>query len=306
MHFSAPLCLMRERVGVGIPQAVDATGRTFGRAAIARNPRPFTEPMRCGGCTTLVRPVSGYTTRDGTRVNPLYRLTNRVHAPHDQDCRYDFDAQAGRLLHEHRSTVSKTGDIYELRLPDITPQTEGADQRPDVNPDGRDRLTVHTRRGHTLEPVLSAAAAIERLIATYENDPEARARFTARWKGRRISWDDFYFDTAHDARHLAHVVEASDHPIAVSGVVKRTGRTTNDSADLIELDTERGVSHPPTGRWIHIRILRKDPDRLTHGTGQRVLGYGQWDHFEPPGSKSHYVTLWLDRASAATLVPSST
>lgn len=300
MYFSASLSRMRERVGVGIPQAIDTAGRIFGRAAIERDPRPLTEPLHCGGCSTRVQPVSGYTTRDGTRVNPLYRLTHRLHAPHDNDCRYDFDAQAGRLLEEHRHAISKTGDIYELRLPETTPHTEGTDRDPDVNPDGRDRLTVHTRRGHTLEPVLSAAAAIARLIATYENDPEARARFTARWKGRRISWDDFYFDTAHDARHLAHVVEASDHPVAVSGVIKLIGRTTNDTADLIELDTERGVSHPPTGRWIHIRILRRDPDHLTHGTGQRVLGYGQWDHFEPSGSNNHYVNLWIDRDSLAT------
>lgn len=293
---------MNERIGVGIPQAIDSTGRTFGRKAIGRDPRPFTEPLHCGGCTTLVRPVSGYTTREGTRVNPLYRLTNRHHAPHDQDCRYDFDAQAGRLLEEHRHAVSKTGDIYELRLPEVTPQTEDVGQGLGVNPDGRDRLTVHTRSGHTLEPVLSAAAAIARLIATYENDPQARARFAARWKGRRIAWDDFYFDTAHDARRLAQVIADGDHPVAVSGVVKETGRTTNDTADLIELDTERGVSHPPTGRWIHIRVLRKDPGRLSHGPGQRVLGYGQWSHFEPDSSRNHYVNLWINHGALITTI----
>ena len=297
MYFSASLSLMTERVGVGIPQAVDAAGRTFGRAAIEREPRPFTEPLHCGGCSTRVQPVSGYTTRDGTRVNPLYRLTHRLHAPHDNDCRYDFDAQAGRLLEEHRHAISKTGDSYELRLPETTPQTDSTDPESHVHPEGRDRLTVHTRRGHTLEPVLSAASAIARLIATYENDPEACARFSARWKGRRISWDDFYFDTAHDARHLAHVVADGDHPVAVSGLVKRAGRTTNDSADLVELDTERGVSHPPTGRWIHIRILRKDPDRLSFDVGQRVIGYGQWTTYTPERSKNRYLHLWIDHRS---------
>ncbi len=286
---------------VGIPKAIDSTGRTFGRRAIERDPQPFSRPLRCAGCSTTVDPVHGYPYRkNGTWVAAHYRLTSRTQEPHDDDCRYDFDAQAGRLVEEHRSAVSKTGDTYELRLPEIDPQPADGDVEPDIHPDGRDRLTVRTRQGHTIEPVLSAAAAIARLIATYENDPRARARFTARWKGRRISWDDFYFDTAHDARHLAQVVADHDHPVAVGGVVKRAGRTTNDSADLIELDTERGVSHPPTGRWIHIRVLRKDPGRLTHQTGQRVLGYGQWDDFEPHGSTSHYVNLWVDHRSLIT------
>lgn len=293
---------MNERMGVGIPQAVDATGARFGRTAIERDPRPFTEPLRCGGCTTRVHPVSGYTNRRGTRVSPLYRLTHRLDEPHDPDCRYDFDAQAGRLLEEHRSAISVSGDIYELRLPETDPVLDDSDAEPGARSDGRDRLTVRTRQGHTIEPVLSAAAAIARLIATYENDPEARARFTARWKGRRITWDDFYFDAAHDARHLARVVEARDHPVAVSGVVKRSGRTTNDTADLIELDTQRGVSHPPTGRWIHIRILREDPDRLPHQPGQRVLGYGSWSHFEPDSSRNHYVNLWSDHRALITAV----
>lgn len=292
---------MSKRRTVGIPTAIDDTGRTFGRKAIERNPQPFTRPLHCAGCSTTVDPVHGYPYRkSGTWVDAHYRLTHRTRAPHDQDCPYDFDAQAGRLLQEHRSAVTKKGDTYELRLPQAESQPGDGDVEPDTRPDGRDRLTVRTRQGHTLAPVLSAAAAIARLIAVHENDPEARARFAARWKGRRISWDDFYFDTAHDARRLAQVVADRDHPVAVSGVVKRAGRTTNDSADLLELDTERGVSHPPTGRWIHIRTLRKDPDHLSYDTGQRVLGYGQWTTYTPEKSNNHYIHLWIDDRSLIT------
>lgn len=287
---------------VGIPKAVDSSGRTFGRKAIEDEPPPFTRPLQCGGCTVTVNPVRGYRRRTAsTWVAAHYRLTDRARAPHDEDCRYDFDVQAGRLLHEHRSAIDHDGDIYELRLPETGPRPDVPDVEPPADTAGRDRLTVHPRRGHQLEPTLSAAAAIARLLAIYENDPEARARFTARWNGRRIPWKDFYFDTAHDARHLARVVEQDEHPVAVSGVIKRAGPTTNGSAQLVELDTERGVSHPPTKRWIHIRALSNDTNRLDYAVGQRVLGYGKWATYIPDGqSNNHDVRLWVDHRSVIT------
>lgn len=238
---------------VGIPQAMDSTGHTFGRKAIDDDPQPFTRPLRCGGCATTVNPVRGYSMRNtSTWVAAHYRLTSRDQAPHDEDCRYDFDAQAGRLHHEHRSDVTRDGGVFELRLP--------------------------------------------------QTDPEAQARFTARWNGHRIPWKDFYFDTAHDASHLARTVEQYEHPVAVSGIVKRAGTTTKDSGYLIELDTERGVSHPPTKRWIHIRALSNDADRLNFRVGQRVLRYGQWTTYTPDQSINHYVHLWIDHRSLITAI----
>lgn len=289
---------MSERVG--IPRATDITGRIFGRTAIDSDPRPFRRPLRCAGCSTPVTPVSRYPRRDGAWVDGYYRLTNRERAPHDEGCRFDFDAQVGRLIVEHRHAVTKNGDVYELQLPDFDADPSDDDVGDLPNLGGRDRLTVNTLNDHPLVPVLSAAAAIARLIATYEHDPDARARFVARWQGREIPWNDFYFDVTHDARHLARIVESESHPVAVAGNVKFTGRTTRNDADLLELDTEGGVSYPPTGRWIHVRVMRNDPGRLTHDVGERVLGYGAWGQFEPQESKNHYVSLWINDQSLIT------
>ncbi|WP_354588567.1 hypothetical protein [Janibacter sp. UYMM211] len=289
---------MTERVG--IPRAVDSAGRTFDRTAIERVPQPFDGPLRCAGCTTVVQAVHGYPRRNGTLVDPYYRLTHRTEAPHDPHCRYDFDARVGRLHEEHRSALTKDGDVYELRLPETDTAPPGAALLADTRSDGRDRLTIHPRRGHTLAPVLSAAAAIAAMISTYDDDPQARARFAARWKGERIAWEDFYFDVAQDARRLARVVAGRDHPVAVSGHVKRVGRTARDTADVVELATGRGVTHPPNGRWIHVRLMSKAPGALPREVGQRVLGYGRWEHFEPEDSDNHYVNLWVDHASSVT------
>ena len=84
------------------PKAIDATGRTWDRAAIPRVPQPFVKPLRCGGCTTPVVAVHGYETRFGAEVAPLYRLTDRAATPHEDGCIYDLDAQADNLVTQHR------------------------------------------------------------------------------------------------------------------------------------------------------------------------------------------------------------
>src|SRR5699024_4307811 len=217
--------------------------------------------------------------------------------------RYDFDAQTGRLYEEHRSALVRDGDTFELRLPQGDPVPDRSESEVPTSSHGRSRLTVHPRPGHHLEPTLSAATATARLLARYENDPTAQSRFTADWNGDRIPWEDFYFDAARDAHRLARTIEQHAHPVAVSGTIKDSGSTTSGGSYSIELDTDGGVRHRPTGRWIHVRIYSTDPDLLDFQVGQRILGYGQWQTWIPDHSATNYfVRLWLNHRSAMTRI----
>lgn len=287
---------------VGIPSARDARGRSFGYLAIDDDPQPFEKPLICGGCETRVDPVRGYVRRDSTSVRAHYRLTNRAQAPHADGCPYDFDAEVGRLLVEHRREIERNGDVYELRLPDLSGGVDEAAPDPVAESGARDRLVVHEQPGRRLPPALMAAAAVARLLRVYEDDPEAQARFRASWNGRTIPWGDFYFDVARDALRLGQVIRAEKgYPVAVAGTVKKLGESASGQS-YVELDTVRGVPDKASARWIHVRAYSNQAKHLPFETGQRVLGYGHWKAYAPDDSSSIFFNLWVDHRSLIATV----
>lgn len=281
---------------VGIPRAVDTTARTFGRSAIDQEPRPFREPLRCGGCPATVGPVGGYPRRDGTAVSSHYRL-RRGHE-HDPGCLFHFDARAGELVIEHRREIDRHGDHYVLVLRD--PDLARAVVIPEPPPaDPRSRLQIRPRTAvPVLHPTISAAAAIARLLRVFENDPDARNAFRATYDGRTYTWNDVYFDAAHDSVRLLHTVEqGTNRPLVVRGAVQDTGRSRRGDTHYVRLSTGRGAQDAQ-GRWINLYLRATDSAELDYQPGDDIIGYGPWKSYAPPEGRSIQVNLWCDRHGA--------
>lgn len=291
-------------MSIGIPRAVDADGRPFDRWAIDDEPQPFTRPLSCGGCESQVGPVRRYTRRNGTVVEPLYRLGKGVN--HDDGCVYDFDAQVGRLQRRNVGVVERDGDFYVLVL-NVPPDDDQVSTTEAVG-DPRGRLDFKQTASPPLNPTLRAASEIVKLLRKFEHDPEAKVRFRARYGGRVLAWDDFCFDAAHDLKRLYAAVSTAaldDHPRAVVGRVDHV-RERDGAIYLAVREPDASTRAPvKAGDGIPITpVLRPgDGPAPRSAVDDVIVGYGIWVPWTPASGKPHYITLWLNdhRAAVATL-----
>ncbi len=290
-------------MSIGIPRAVDVNDEEFDRWAVAQDLPPFARPLRCHGCGTRVDPVNGYVTRDGTQVEPLYRLAKG--GRHAEGCIYDFDAQARLLAERNVGVVERDGDTYVLIL-DVV----GDDPSP-TEPEGtpRGRIKYLRNQEARLEQTLRAAHEIARLLRHFEDDSEAQSRFRARYEGRIIAWSNFCFDAGRDLKRLHRELNrtdpAHDHPRAVVGRVERVGDSQNGGSKVAYLairddeSTTRRPLHASDGVRIVPVLRTSQAGVLERHRGQMVVSYGRWTTFTPASKGTHYVTLWLDEFRGA-------
>ena len=296
-------------MSIGIPRAIDARGKPFDRWAIEDGPHPFVRPLRCGKCTALVDPVSGYVKRNGVDVEPLFRLTKG--GRHDDGCPYDFDAQLGELQQRHANVVEQEGDLYVLIL-NTAADMETTSQTGSVRVP-RSKLAFRRATAPPLHQTVRAASEIARLLRRFEQDSDARSRFRARYDGRVIGWDDFCFDATRDVKRLygllSRVDPLTDHPRAVVGRIERLRPGQDGASSAAHLavrepnSTSRRAVTAPDGIRI-APVLRAGASTALNVTdGELVVGYGRWTLFTPDTGRVHYVTLWLDdhRGAVASL-----
>lgn len=302
---------MAQQEWVGIPYARDATGRTFDRTDIGRPVRPFVKPLRCGGCSAPVAAVSQSTRRRGNtivHVAPYYRLINRTENDHDPSCKYNFDARIGEIVIEHRSEITRDGDVYVLTLRKPTPPRR-PNETPDFDLDGgrKTRLVVKPVSDHSLNPTIQTAAKIARLLRDFDNAPDAKARFKAGYGGEVVDWDNFFFDAEQDPDRLASRISSRNndlHPIAVVGRVAHVAPFQNGSGRTVTLGApSEGLASGR--RRVRVVLRSADPDLLYYETQDVVIGYGTWQLWSPsPESERVDVRLWCDTSSATSRVQS--
>ncbi len=292
-------------MSIGIPRAVDVEKRSFDRWVIELEPQPFARPLSCGGCHARVEPVTGYMTRKGTTVDPLYRLGRGV--SHENGCVYDFDAQVGQLHQRNVGVVEKDGDLYVLVL-NMELEGEQAASK-DAKSGPRNRLAFSRVGIPPLHPTLRAASEIAKLLRKFEHDPAAKARFRARYGRRVIAWENFCFDAAHDLKRLHRMLSTTrvevDHPRAVVGRVEHV-RQRDGSLYLAVRESDPATRGPVrSGEGVPIKpVLRPSSgSALGVAVDETVVGYGMWIPWTPPSGGPHYVTLWLGahRGAMATL-----
>lgn len=286
---------------VGMPYAIDDAGTRHSRWAIDYQPRPFVGGLRCSGCATGVDSVVGYKPRGGTRrVDPLFRL--QKHTAHEEDCEYDFHAQAGKLTVDYRSEIEKRGNHYTLILADPAPSrvVPTAEEAP---ADPRSRLDVRARPGAPrLHPTISAASAIARLLASFDNDPAARNAFRATYQGKTYRWEQIYFHAPHDTQRLERTVTSrTSRPLIVRGKVRTTGESSTGDTHFAQLITSSDTN--AEGRFINVYLRSEHPEDVQFNIDDDVIAYGQWTRFSPPNSKRMEIALWCRTKGSTALTP---
>lgn len=305
---------------VGIPVALDGRGQQFGRTAIDQEPQPFQSPLRCGGCSAPVTSTRSHPRRkphssETYKVLAFYRLKSGNE--HEPSCLYHFDARAGELVSEYRREIERHGDHFVLLLRDpALPGTVADADPPPADPRSRLEIQPHTGVA-ALHRTLSAASAIARLLRTFENDPQAQSAFQASYRGRIYSWEDIYFDTAHDIARLVHTIEedeaqtgqvGSSHPLVVRGAVLEPAEpSVSGYFHRLFLDSRRDATESQK-HAVDVALLTGTPaSLLPYQKGDEILAYGLWRTVGRTfGSRTVQVSLWCDNHGAtAKVMPGS-
>lgn len=270
-------------MSVGIPVAVDASGRRIPTTWIDQEPQPFVKAeLRCGGCG--VRVHARRSSSKGRASRACFYLGE--HTTHANQCPYHWDPQRGALVEEHRDVLVATAGTFELQLPATEGHTVTADQPVDSSRRRRARLVVHKRRKRPVTPVISAAVAVVKLLRRFENAPDATEQFSARHGSHVLSWSDFCFDAGVDARRLLSLTRTGDahlgleYPIAVHGRIDATGESKNGNSRWVRLDTNGATTHSgkPLTVMVRSRTLFSPAPPTTHlmayGSGWKVGTFG--------------------------------
>ncbi len=169
----------------GIPEARDAQGTNWRRAAVDLIPQPFERPLSCAGAPVCVPVVAqvGYMWRGVTPVDPLYRLAPG--ASHVPGCRYDVEKRAEQLRKDHHGVIDHRHGLYLLALPDVASKpTSGRAVslgRPQSGPRQSAGIASDGRR--TVAPMIAAAAAVVKLLDEFEPQRRERVQPSSRNRG---------------------------------------------------------------------------------------------------------------------------
>ncbi len=125
-----------------IPSVKDATGATFGGAALDHDPFPFVKPLAYEKCGIKVKavPPSAERKDDGTPTRRgYYSLINRstdlpIYRP---GCLYAFDRRVGEIEQQFKHDIDRDGDVVVLLLRTRLPPRNPADGDPPASTDRR-------------------------------------------------------------------------------------------------------------------------------------------------------------------------
>lgn len=276
----------------GIPRARDSAGLVWDREAIEAAPRPFTDPLTCGGCRATVHPVQGSsrsTKRGGTAaVKAHYRL--KPNSGHDEDCPFDFERRAHELVRDSHGSLVRTREQWRLLLPsrsEIRAMDSATTRAKAGHP--RRKLDV-TRTSSRLVAALNSAAKIARLLAKFDDDPELASQFRAQYGQQLLAWTDFHFGPG-DYDRLRQRLETGppEHPLAVSGSIYSisTGKAGNSYALRAY-----GRARTPQ-RWIPIVLRASDRSLLPTDETAHWLAFGHWESWSAAGGYRELRT-WIN------------
>lgn len=126
-----------------------------------------------------------------------------------------------------------------------------------------------------MSPVIGSAAAIQRFLDRYPDDPEAAALFHIAYAGRDFAWADFCFgsDPIAVLRLTRRITgdQGPYHPIAIHG----TGAARTGTSFYAEQDLRTRIVLAGRSRNLHVRLRSRD-ERLAQPliVGRRFLALG--------------------------------
>ncbi len=292
---------MGERSGPRLRYARDANGRITGTENIGLDPEPFTRPLTCPdpACAVPVVPVREHarTGENGTPATVIahFRLAPAAH--HRPGCRYDPDQVLAAIAADsHGAAKASTGRL-RLTIPADFADPMRTAPAPHPTAGRRSALTTTSTRP-ALAPAIGSAAAIQRFLNRYPDDPDALTLFHVDYAGRRIPWPQFSLGadpkTLRElADQLAHG-HASEHPIAIHGTITATGTSRTATSVYAEQDLRTKILLENRPRWLYIRLRTRDQRLIESFTpGRRFLAIGSWDFFAADNARTAELVLWI-------------
>ena len=275
----------------GIPHARDVRGDLWPREAIDRTHPPFSEPLACGRCGVPVRARRSHT-RQGKRgrvidVAACYYLHSG--GEHEPDCPYDFERRARGIRQESRGTIEHRDGHWRLLLPNPT-ETTGESRASALARAAapRRRLQITPSRSR-LAPAINSAGKIARLLAEFDDHPDAAEQFRAHLGNIVLTWREFCYGP-RDYQRLAETLTTGQpsHPIAVHGrtfaLADRGGSHALRAHGRARLDDT----------WIPVVLRSRRADLLAPAVDRCWLAYGSWQHWT--GQRGYReLQLWITR-----------
>lgn len=290
------------RHSVGIPEALDATGRLFGVEDITPTTRipPYRRPLVCPGCGVAVEPVNWYLTRRGTAVGAHFRIAKNQH--HSGGCRFDHAAECSHSHRNHADVLKVVGERYQLDVeallafPSATSEAAVSWRPPD-----RRLAPGPSQRG----PDRGGLADIVRLIERFAFDRQAQEQFAAVFRGEQLSWRDFCFDAASEIKRFHNHLQAgaASIPRTLVGVVSAIYLSKSGGTYAADIMVRR--EHSPQrpvlsnlGKPILPVVRAHSLDQIRCTPGDRIAAFGLWRLFgaiEQP-------TLWLGQTGHVVVI----
>ncbi|WP_194908992.1 hypothetical protein [Catenulispora rubra] len=266
---------------------------------IGLTPEAFTRPLTCPdpGCGVGVAPVREHSRTTETRGTSTVAAHFRLHpgTRHHPTCQYDPDGIIATIAANSEGTATAVPGRLRLLVPaDFT----GTTRTTSPDPGGR-RTALQIAAGpSSMSPVIGSAAAIQRFLDRYPDDPQAAAMFHISYAGRDIAWADFCFgDDPIALLHLTRRItkgQGPDHPIAIRGTLTGTGVARAGTSFYAEQDLRTRIVLAGRSRPLYVRIRSRD-ERLieTVAAGRRYLALGAWSAFAPAAGGLAELVLWL-------------
>lgn len=286
----------KRRPQVGIPEAIDATGRTFTVTQIVplHHDAPYQRPLHCGQCEVGVVAVNGYVNRNGNQVVAHFRLAKDE--CHLVGCAFDFAAQSLIVSRRHPAVVNSTRDGFELSLDALMCATTARHET------ARATGTKSVGAGLQMRNAERSIVDVVSLLERYAFDPQSQLAFSAAFRGQHLSWREFCFEAATEIKRFQRAVHDDDSvPRLLVGVVSciRPSNAGDTMAAEIQVrrhcaDAQRPV-FSDTGRPILPVLRAAGRDGFDFAEGDRVAAFGKWHLF----GQLEQPTLWLGRTGNA-------
>jgi hypothetical protein len=288
--------------GPRLRSARDATGLLVDTGGIGLTPEPFTRPLTCPdpGCAVGVAPVREHhrTTESGATSTVIAHFRLHPGTRHRPTCRYDSDGIIAAIAADSEGTATAVAGRLRLLVPaDFT----GTVQNTPPDSGGRRTALQIASGSPSLSPVIGSAAAIQRFLDRYPDDPEAAAMFHITYAGRDISWADFCLgDDPIALLHLTRRIakhQGPDHPIAIHGTITGAGTARAGSSFYAEQDLRIRIVLGGRSRLLCVRLRSRD-ERFTERLkiGRRFLALGIWSTFAAQNGGTAELVLWLHKA----------
>lgn len=291
-------------MGSKIPKAKLASGKEI--TALIYEDNQFGNVCCCSpGCGAQLSFVSRHKRRYSKKtieIAPCFRL--KKNEEHDLSCKYNIDGQLKIIAKDSESEVFSaiSQSKYEFRLHILIKALRELKNN-DIEAKGKiwggskDQNKSYSNKGK-LSSYLKTLRQILELRALCEDNQELKKLVVLKFKEKKITWENFYFDHSNLERFVrTHGINTPAIPLAISGRIHEIRYPTKKfkfyaielNSPFVEPD-ENGVVKKPVPQ-----ILLKNPSLIAKINPEKeYIFFGQWKlRIHESTNKSNRAQKWI-------------